>query len=91
MEVEPSFSDGLKAGFDDALEFFDPALLAGGILKGSNRGHLVLFEFLNSHSFAVELHVENSAVTVDQVAFLSDLHHGADDLVLDEQGVEAEV
>jgi hypothetical protein len=52
---------------------------------------LVLFEFLNSHSFAVELHVENSAVTVDQVAFLSDLHHGADDLVLDEQGVEAEV
>jgi hypothetical protein len=52
---------------------------------------LVLFEFLHSHGFPVELHVENSAVTVDQVAFLSDLHHGANDLVLDEQGMEAEV
>jgi hypothetical protein len=73
------------------LEFFDPSLLTGGVLKGADRGHLVLFEFLHSHGFPVELHVENSAVTVDQVAFLSDLHHGANDLVLDEQGVEAEV
>lgn len=50
-----------------------------------------MFEFLNSHGLTVKFHVEDSAVPVDQVAFLTDLNHGADNLVLDKEGVEAEV
>jgi hypothetical protein len=52
---------------------------------------LVLFKFLDSHCLTVKLHVEDSAIPVDQVAFLTDLDHGADNFVLDEEGVEAEV
>ena len=50
----------------------------------------MLLEFVNTHSL-IELIVENAIVTHDKVALLTDLDHGPDHLILDEQRIEAKV
>jgi len=50
----------------------------------------MLLEFVNTHGL-IELIVENAVVTHDKVALLTDLDHGPDHLILDEQRIEAKV
>ena len=50
----------------------------------------MLLEFVDSHSL-IQLIIENAVITHDKVALLTDLDHGADHFILDEQRVEAKV
>ena len=91
MDVEPTLANISKLLTDDFLELADPPLLARLVLKRRDGGGLVLLELLNATDLSRHVRLEDAVLGHHRVALLTDQDHGPDDLVLDEQGVEAEV
>ena len=91
MDVEPSLADITERALNDLLEATDPTLLAGVELNLSNAGGLYLFEFFDTKCLSFNRHIVDVVIEEKLVAFSSDFDHSLNHLLLDEEGVEAEI
>ena len=91
MDIEPSLADIAERALDYLLKATYPTLLAGVELNLGNAGCLDLFEFFDTKSLSFNRHIVDVVIEEKLVAFSSDFDHSLNHLLLDEEGVEAEI
>jgi hypothetical protein len=91
VDVEPSLAHIAERALYDLLEAADPTLLTGVELNLSYAGGLYLFEFFDTQCLSFNRHIVDVVIEEQLVAFSPDFDHGLNHLLLDEEGVEAEI
>ena len=89
IDIEPAFANVFERSLDNLLKSADPSLLTSVEFHCGNARILLLLEFFQAIEL-LELHIEDMVLFEDGIAFLSDLNHSTDDLILDEERIEAE-